>query len=570
MKLPCIKRNFVLLACVCYASIINGFAQQTTTKTPACPSWVPDAVFYEIYPQTFYDTDGNGIGDLKGITQKLDYVKSLGVSAIWLNPFYESPFRDAGYDVTDFCKVAPRYGTTEDIKNLLAEAHKRNLKVIFDFVPGHTSIDHPWFQASKLPTPNKYSNWYVWTNNTWDNGGSEFLGKMVQGYSTRNGVFMTNYFWHQPALNFGFGKVDPSKPWQLAANHPDVLALKKEMTNVLKYWLDMGADGFRIDMAGSLTKNDEGSAECIKWWKDIRQMLDTKYPQAFIVSEWSHPPAALEGGFHADFLHWIGPYEDLFRREQSRSLNGVSADGHSYFDKEGKGDISAFMTEYVRQYNETKSKGFISIPVGNHDLSRITNNRTDADLQIIYAFLMTIPGVPFFYYGDEVGMKQLLIENAIEGCYKPRAGARTPMQWTAAENAGFSTALKDKLWQPVDADPTKPNVQAAEANPNSLLHATRKLINMRRTEKALQAQAEFEILYVEKNKYPFVFLRRNAGETVIVAFNPSGTDVKISIPNSLKSKTTLISGANNVMSLDGKNLNLQMKGVTYSVFKLKK
>ena len=165
---------------------------------------------------------------------------------------------------------------------------------------------------------------------------------------------------------------------------------------------------------------------------------------------------------------------------------------------------------------------------------------------------------------------QLLIENAIEGCYKPRAGARTPMQWTGAETAGFSTASKDKLWQPVDADPAKPNVQAAEANPNSLLHATRKLINMRRTEKALQAQAEFEILYVEKNKYPFVFLRRNAGETVIVAFNPSGTDVKIAIPNSLKSKTTLISGSNNILSLDGKNMNLQMKGVTYSVFKLKK
>ena len=570
MRLFSIKMN-TLLVLISLGSMVNINAQHTSaTSQPACPSWIPDAVFYEIYPQTFYDTDGNGIGDLKGIIEKLDYVKSLGVSAIWLNPFYESPFRDAGYDVSDFYKVAPRYGTTEDVKILLESAHKKCLKVIFDFVPGHTSIDHPWFKASASAKPNKYSNWYVWTNNTWDGGGAEFAGKFVQGFSERNGNYMNNYFWHQPALNFGFGKVDSTKPWQLPASHPDVMTLKNEMKNVLKYWLDMGADGFRIDMAGSLTKNDEGSKECIKWWKEVRNMLDTQYPNAFIVSEWSHPPAALEGGFHADFLHWIAPYEDLFRREQYRSLNGISPDGFSYFDKLGKGDITAFIEIYLKQYEETKSKGFISIPVGNHDLSRITNNRSKEDLEIIYAFLMTMPGVPFFYYGDEIGMKQLLIENAKEGCYKPRAGARTPMQWTSDADAGFSPAKPADFWLPVDTDADKPNVQSALKNTNSILYATKKLIAMRRSEKALQAQADFNVLYAEKNKYPFVFSRSLNNEQIIVALNPSGRDVTIEIPTAISGNPALIAGAASKIKLDGKKILLEMKGVTYSVFKIKK
>ncbi|TAH26564.1 MAG: glycosylase [Cytophagales bacterium] len=539
------------------------------SSSPKCPSWVPDAVFYEIYPQTFSDTDGDGIGDLKGIIQNLRYVKSLGVSAIWLNPFYESPFRDAGYDVSDFYKVAARYGTNEDAKKLFQEAHELGLKVIIDYVPGHTSIDHPWFKASASAKPNKYSNWYVWTNNTWDNGGSEFAGKMIQGFSERNGNFMTNYFWHQPALNFGFGKVDPKKPWQLPANHPDVRELKDEMKNVLKYWLDMGADGFRIDMAGSLTKNDQGSLECIKWWKEVREMLDTQYPNAFIVSEWSHPPAALEGGFHADYLHWIAEYENLFRKEQSRSLNGVSPDGYSYFDQKGMGDISAFMNVYLKQLEETKSKGFISIPVGNHDLSRITNNRSKEDLEIIYAFLMTMPGVPFFYYGDEIGMKQLLIENAKEGCYKPRAGARTPMQWNTSNNAGFSAASSEKLWLPIDSDPLRPTVQTALNNPTSIWYRTKHLIELRRKEKALYAQADFKVLYMEKDKYPFIYSRSLGNEKIIVALNPSGKELSVEIPLKIKGKLELLSGTPSILNTTGDKTMLTMKGVSYSIYKLK-
>jgi hypothetical protein len=165
--------------------------------------WVRSGVFYEIYPQTFMDSNGDGIGDLKGITGKLQYVKSLGVTAIWLNPFYESSFRDAGYDVTDYYSVAKRYGTNQDARELFLECHRQGLKVIIDFVPGHTSIDHPWFKESAKPGRNKYTNWYVWTSGTWFSGVDRNQYTFIQGYSERDGCYLTNFFWHQPALNYG-------------------------------------------------------------------------------------------------------------------------------------------------------------------------------------------------------------------------------------------------------------------------------------------------------------------------------------------------------------------------------
>jgi len=211
---------------------------------PAGPEWIHKAVFYEIYPQTFYDTNGDGIGDLKGIISKLDYVKSLGVDAIWINPFYVSPFRDAGYDVSDYYHVAPRYGTDQDAKDLFRIAKEKGLQIIVDFVPGHTSLDHEWFKASCDPKPNKYSNWYIWTNGTWFDSNEKDYSNFIQGYCDRDGNYMTNFFWHQPALNHGWGSLDLTQQWQLSMDHPDVLALRQEMKNIMRYWLDVGCSGF--------------------------------------------------------------------------------------------------------------------------------------------------------------------------------------------------------------------------------------------------------------------------------------------------------------------------------------
>jgi len=490
------------------------------------PEWVKSAVFYQIYPQSFYDTNGDGIGDLPGIIEKLDYIESLGVSAIWVNPCFVSPFNDAGYDVADYCKVAPRYGTNADLKKLFREAKKRGIRVLLDLVPGHTSIEHPWFEASCSPEKNEFTNRYIWTDSVWHNGG-KWAPKMIQGYCDRDGAFMINYFCSQPALNFGFAK--PDMPWQISTTHPDAQATWKAMRDVMRFWLDAGASGFRVDMAGSIIRNDPGAKESRRFWGEVRDMLDVEYPEAFIISEWTCPENAIPAGFHADFFHFNKGYYGLLRGEAFRAGPGSEhfQTGTTFFDSKGEGDVTAFLDLYLEQYRKTKNKGYISVPVGNHDLGRINYRRSVKDLEVIMAFLLTFPGTPFLYYGDEIGMKHLPNTPNREGGYQPRIGARTPMQWTAGRNAGFSKGRKNDLYLPVDEAKNAPNVAAQEKKENSLLNITRKLVELRSTEPALAADAKFEILFMKKNKTPFIFQRAKGREKIVVAFNPSKEDVSV-------------------------------------------
>lgn len=532
---------------------------------PAGPAWADSAVFYQIYPQTFYDSDGDGIGDLQGIITKLDYVKSLGVSAIWLNPFYDSPFRDAGYDVSDFYRVAPRYGTNDDAKMLFDEVHKRGMHILIDYVPSYTSIDHPWFKASCDPKPNKYTNWYVWTGSTWFPGMDKYRASFIQGYCERDGMFMNNFFWHQPALNYGYARPDPQQPWQLPVDHPDVMAMKEEMRNVMRYWLDMGCDGFRADMAGSLVKNDDGS-ENSKYWKSVREFLDREYPGTFLIAEWSNPKDAVRGGFNADFFHWFSGYDDLFQKEHIRNQGN---NGHSFFDAEGKGDITHFLEVYMDQYKGSRDLGYISVPVGNHDLERIKNHgRTDMDMQVIFAFMLTMPGTPFIYYGDEIGMKQLYGLPYTEGSYMGRAGDRTPMQWNNSLNKGFSAAQPGKLYRAVDSSEDAPDVASMEPDPNSLLNKVKELIRLRSTEPALAAYAEFVPVFAEKGRYPFAFIRANGKERLLVVVNPTGRDETATFAINYKSrKPQLISGSG-IAKIKDNVVTLQMKGITYAIFRI--
>jgi glycosidase len=547
-------------------------------KKPDCPEWLNNAVFYQIYPQTFYDSNGDGIGDLEGIIEKLDYVKSLGVDGIWINPFFKSPFHDGGYDISDYYKVAPRYGTNEDAKRMFAEAKKRGLNIIFDYVVSYTSIDNPWFQESAKQEKNKYTNWYIWTNNTWINPPDEFKNSFIKGYSRRNGQFMFNFYWNEPALNFGFAK--PEEDWMLPTNHPDVIALQKELKKVLRFWMDMGADGFRADMAGALVKNanitgndqffttrDEGTK---KFWREIRSIFDKEYPDAFMVSEWSYPEAALDGGgFHADFFHWFAGYNDLLQKESWRILNGYS-EGHSFFDKEGKGDIANFLRSYLAQYNKTKGKGYILLPLGNHDLSRLNIRRTNKELEMIFAFSMAMPGVPFIYYGNEIGMRQLYNMPYVEGAYKPRAGARSPMQWSRGKNDGFSTAANDKLYLPVDTTADAPNVKDEEIDPNSLLNKVRNLIQIKKKEPALKAYAEFVPVYAKENSYPFIFARANGKDIVLAVFNPAAEEKTANFSLNLSVKEfTLLAGDKSQIETSGNRYKLRISGQSYSLYKLK-
>ena len=484
--------------------------------------WLQNAVFYNIYPQSFYDTNGDGIGDLNGIAEKLDYIHHMGFTAIWLNPFYESPFRDAGYDVTDFYKVAPRYGTNEDFRALCEKAHALGIKVVIDLVAGHTSLECAWFQKSCLPEKNAYSNRYIWTD-AWDKDCDQGVG----GYGQRNGRYMKNFFYCQPALSYGFYNID-DPAWQLPMDHPDARATKQELMNIMDHWIRLGADGFRVDMAFSLVKNDPEKKGITAFWQEIRQVFDEKYPQCVLVSEWSYPTQAINAGFHVDFLlHFNLPcYTKLFRAEPGRDI-GLDFAGHSFFNQDGNGSLNEFLPDYLAQYEATKGKGYISIPTGNHDLPRISLRRSKKELEVVYAFLLTMPGVPFVYYGDEIGMPYREDLPSKEGGYN-RTGSRTPMQWCRGANAGFSTAAAKDLYLPVQENGD--NVADQLADENSLLNTTRKLIQLRKSSPALCADGQIEFLNRRYNGYPMVYRRSGSDGSYLVCINPTDRTQEFSYP----------------------------------------
>ena len=222
----------------------------------------------------------------------------------------------------------------------------------------------------------------------------------------RDGNYITNFFHFQPALNYGFAKPDPKHPWQQPVDAPGPQAVRRELKNIMKFWLDLGASGFRVDMAGSLVKNDPGNQETARLWQELRAWLDEEYPEAALVSEWSNPTVAIPAGFHMDFLlPFASPaYQTLF---QMANIPGSSqeASGSCFFNPDRPGDIQPFLDDYLPLYQATRGKGFIVIPSGNHDTTpRLGNGRTPRDLELAFLFLLSMPGVPFIYYGDEIGM----------------------------------------------------------------------------------------------------------------------------------------------------------------------
>lgn len=499
------------------------------------PEWLEKAVFYEIYPQTFYDSNGDGIGDLNGIRQKLDYLLSLGITAVWLNPCFESPFMDAGYDVSDYYKVAPRYGTNDDLRLLFAEARLSGIRILLDLVPGHTSIEHPWFKASCRHERNQYSDYYIWTDSVWA-WNAPNLG-VVNGFAGRNGNYITNFFYFQPALNYGFARPDPAYPWQQSVEAPGPQRVRQEMKDVMRFWLDMGASGFRVDMAGSLVKGDIGQAECIRLWNEMRLWLDHAYPQACLVSEWSNPSVAIQAGFHLDFMIHFGTrgYNSLFRKS-SGAGPGVDPYGFSFFDPSGHGNIREFLDSYLKHYHNTRQDGLIAIPTGNHDIHpRWSMGRTTADLKVASLFILSMPGTPFIYYGDEIGMRSLDGLPSKEGGYD-RTGVRTPMQWAEGPNAGFSRASQGQLYLPVDDSPNRPTVAAQEGDLDSLLNWVRALVCLRQAHPALCATGSFEPVYAEAGQCPFIYLRQKGDEKIIVALNPSGQAVEVTLAPELSTQ----------------------------------
>jgi maltose alpha-D-glucosyltransferase/alpha-amylase len=535
------------------------------TKNPA---WLETAVFYEIYPQTFYDSNGDGIGDLPGIIQKLDYLVSLGVNALWLNPCFVSPFGDAGYDVADFYQVAPRYGTNEDLIRLFEAAHRRGLRVLLDLVAGHTSIEHPWFKESCKHARNRFSDWFIWTDSAWSQPIPEL--QIIRGYAERNGSYIVNFFHMQPALNYGFANPDPRYLWQQPVDAPGPRAIRQEMKNIMKFWLDQGADGFRVDMAASLVKIDPGHRMVSKFWQEVRQWLDQEYPQAVLVSEWSNPGEAIPAGFHMDFtLHFnmVG-YTSLFRKSFGAS-QGSDRYGWSFFDASGHGNICQFLDEYLPHYEKTKGSGFICIPSGNHDIRpRLATGRSLPELKVAFLFLLTMPGVPFIYYGDEIGMRFVEGLPSKEGGYE-RTGSRTPMQWDDTANAGFSTAPAKALYLPVDGQPGRPQVADQESDPASLLNTVRKLVELRKAHRALCASGAFEPVFAQAGHSLFIYRRTGAGEDLLVAVNPAAQQVEARLPAGLvRGQPESLYGAAGAFSQDGDGWLIRLPGISGGVYQL--
>lgn len=466
------------------------------------PAWLKNAVFYEIYPQSFQDSNGDGIGDIPGMIARLDYVASLGCNAIWVNPWYDSPFGDAGYDVRDYKKIAPRYGTNEDAKRFFDEVHARGMHVLIDLVPGHTSIDHPWFLQSEKAEKNEFSDRYIWSDSVWEATDLPCL----RGISDRDGAAAVNFFSNQPALNYGYAR--RTRPWMMSTDSPAALATREAIKDVMRFWLDLGADGFRVDMAASLVKADEDSAETIKLWQDFRAFLDKEYPHCAMVSEWGVPAKSIEGGFHMDFMLHFGPpaYTSLFRSE------------HPFFSREGKGNIRIFLDAYLSDLSSTQKKGLICIPSGNHDMPRLARGRDVRDLKICFAFLLTMAGAPFIYYGDEIGMRYLEGLTSVEGGYD-RTGSRSPMQWEKKEGFGFTSAKTSYI--PFDKSEDAPSVEEQSVNSDSLLAAVKELLALRAAHKALQSFGEFVPVFAQKERYPFAYERRAAGENILVVLNPA-------------------------------------------------
>ena len=504
------------------------------------PDWLQDAVFYEIYPQSFQDSNGDGIGDFPGLIRRLPYIRSLGCNALWINPCFDSPFQDAGYDVRDYKKVAPRYGTNEDLYALFRQAHALGIRVLLDLVPGHTSEEHPWFVKSGLAEQNEYSGRYIWTD-FWIRGVKGY--PYIAGEQPRNGAYVLNFFKCQPALNYGW--LHPTESWQTPVDGPDALSTRQAMTDIIRFWLDRGADGFRVDMANSLVKgDDENKSGTCAIWQEVRAMLDRSYPEAALVAEWSNPRQALNGaGFHMDFYldHDGNGYHSLFRAKEP------------FFRREGKGDIRRFLNDYINGYMDTRENGYISMLTCNHDTPRPRFYLDETELKLAYAFIFTMPGVPFLYYGDEIGMRYIPDLPTKEGGYT-RTGTRTPMQWTRGQNMGFSDGPAENLYLPVDPEPSAPDVETQDKDPASLLCTVRALLSLRHSHAALQAGGSFAPLFVPENGRALVYQREN----LVLCVNPSGEFIPM--------PARLTDGRHCIFSLGAQPENSLMPPQSFSVF----
>ncbi len=501
---------------------------------PRDPEWYKRAVFYEVLVRGFQDSTGDGTGDVRGLTSRLDYLQWLGIDCLWLLPIYESPLKDGGYDISDFMKVLTDYGTIGDFVELVEEAHKRGIRVIANLVMNHTSDQHPWFQASRADPDGPFGDFYVWssTDDKYAEARVIFVDTEQSNWTydpVRGQYYWHRFFSHQPDLNF---------------ENPDVA---DAMIEVLRFWLDLGIDGFRLDAVPYLYEREGTNCENLKetheYLKRIRAEVDRLYPDRVLLAEANQWPGNVveyfgdpeTGGDECHMAFHFPLMPRIFmavRREQrypiseimaqtpqipSRCQWGIFLRNHDELTLEMVTDDERdyMWTEYAK---DPRMKANIGI---RRRLAPLLDNDRD-QLELFTALLLSLPGSPVLYYGDEIGMG----DNIWLG---DRDGVRTPMQWTPDRNGGFSSSDPQRLYLPPIMDPIYGfqalNVESQTRNPGSLLHWTRRMIEIRKRHPVFGNGAYGELTSSNPSVLAFV---RTTAET---DQGPDGSDMILCVNN---------------------------------------
>jgi maltose alpha-D-glucosyltransferase/alpha-amylase len=484
--------------------------------------WYQKAVFYEVLVRGFFDANGDGTGDIRGITERLDHIQWLGADCLWLLPFYQSPLRDGGYDISDFYSILPEYGDLADVVELVEECHRRGLRIIADLVMNHTSDQHPWFQESRQDRTNPKADWYVWNDDDqrYPDARIIFVDTERSNWSwdpVRQQYYWHRFFSHQPDLNY---------------DNPEV---QQAMLDVVRFWLDVGLDGFRLDAVPYLYERDatngENLPETHEFLKQMRKEIDSSHPGTVMLAEANQWPADVVDYYgdgdecHMCFHFPLMPRMFMaVRREQRYPITEILAqtppipDGCQWgiFLRNHDELTLEMVTDDERDYmyNEYAKDPRMkrNIGIGRRLAPLVDNNLAVSEL--LHALLFSLPGSPVLYYGDEIGMG----DNIYLG---DRDGVRTPMQWTPDRNAGFSKADFAQLYLPPLMDPVygyqAVNVEAGQRDPGSFLHWMQRVLQVRRQNGDVFGLGSLEILSAE-NPSVLAFLRQ-LGDRIVLCVN---------------------------------------------------
>jgi maltose alpha-D-glucosyltransferase/alpha-amylase len=486
------------------------------------PLWFKTAVFYEIYIRGFFDGNDDGSGDFRGLIEKLDYLQWLGIDCIWLLPMYSSPLRDGGYDIADFFSIHPDYGTVDDFKEFVEQSHQRGIRVIADLVMNHTSSDHPWFQASRTDRDGPYGDYYVWsdTDDRWAEARIIFLDTEPSNWTwdpVRGQYYWHRFFSHQPDLNF---------------RNPEV---QEAMLNVLRFWLDLGIDGFRLDAVPYLFEadgtNGENLPETHEYLKRVRAEVDARYPDRVLLAEANQWPADVVQYFGAgDECHMAFHFPVMprmfmaVRREDATPMYEIlrntppipQAAQWGLFLRNHDELTLEMVTDEERDYmySEYAKDPRMKLNLGiRRRLAPLLDNNRD-EVELMHAILFSLPGSPVLYYGDEIGMG----DNVYLG---DRDGVRTPMQWTGDRNAGFSRADWAQLYLQPLMDPVygfqAVNIEAQLRTPYSFLRWLHRFVALRK-EHPVFGLGTYEAL-VSENPRIFAHVRRWEDDIILCVHN---------------------------------------------------